>query len=159
MYKITMGIDQSFSCTGIVVFDGNDYMIHHQTIKTKKEEGSIFKRSLIITNNIIDLIKLYGVDRINIEGLAFGNMPGNATRDLACLQGVIITKILDVLGKECNIIPPKTVKKIATGNGNASKSDMIASLPEKILEEFKLKGYRKTTGMADVTDAFFIGKF
>jgi Holliday junction resolvasome RuvABC endonuclease subunit len=55
------------------------------------------------------------------------------------------------------IIPPKTVKKIATGNGNASKDDMIEHLPKIVREEFAAIGYKKSTGLKDLADAYWIG--
>lgn len=153
-----MGIDQSMSCTGIVIFDDNK-MIHHDVVKTSKDEHSIFERFNIITNILIDLIFEYNVIEISIEGLAFGPARGNATRDLAGLQAVIVSNILEKCGITCKIAAPTAVKKFATGNGKASKTEMAESLPENILESFKKSGFKKSTGLQDLTDAYYIGLY
>ena len=158
MHDRIMGIDQSFSCSGVVIFE-DDIMIQHSTIKTKKTDGSLFQRGLTIFKEISELITLYDVTLINIEGLAFGNIRGNVSRDLACLQGIIVTMILDKYNIVCKIIPPKSVKKFATGSGKASKEDMINSLPDEILTLFKESGHKKTTGLSDLSDSYWIGKF
>jgi len=155
---VTMGIDQSLSCTGIVLFLDGD-MMHHATIKTSKDDGSLFKRCSMIYTHIHNMMRQYNVDAVNIEGLSFGMSRGNVTRDLAALQGVIITNILDNFLLECKIVAPTAVKKFATDNGKATKTEMIASLPEEILEKFKASGHKKTTGLADLADAYWIGKF
>jgi len=153
-----MGIDQSLSCTGIVIFLDGD-MIHHATIKTSKDDGSLFKRILMIYIRIHNIMQQYNVDAVNIEGLSFGMSRGNVTRDLACLQGVIITNILNDFTMECKIVAPTAVKKFATDNGKATKTEMIASVPEDDMTKFKESGHKKTTGLADLADAYWIGKF
>ena len=157
MYNITMGIDQSLSCSGIVLFLDDD-MIHHKTYKTSKDDGSLFKRCAMISKEIDTMLRQYAVTSVNIEGLSFGMSRGNVTRDLAALQGVIITSILSNHDIVCKIIPPKSVKKFATDNGKATKAEMIESLPDDILEKFKASGHKKTTGLADLADAYWIGK-
>ena len=154
----TLGIDQSMSCSGLVIFEDLE-MTYHGVIKTSKEDGSIFVRFNDITNQILKLIKEYNIDDINIEGIPFGRLPGNASRDLAALQGVIVSKILEVYDKECIIIPPTAVKKYATGKGNAKKVDMLEAVPEKHRNMFIESGFKKTTGLYDLADAYFIALF
>lgn len=156
---IRIGIDQSMSCTGLVILKDDVDMLYYGTIKTSKDEGSIFKRFNIISEKIIDLIIEYNVDEVKIEGIPFGRIPGNASRDLAGLQAVIISNILDQQGKECIIIPPKAVKKFATDNGNAKKPEMLEAVPEQHRVKFVDAGYKKTTGIYDLADAYFIGMY
>jgi len=56
-------------------------------------------------------------------------------------------------------VPPKSAKKFATGNGNASKQDMIVNLPPNVMQRFMEENYKKTTGLADLADSYFIGKY
>ena len=156
---IILGIDQSMSCSGLVILKDDTEMLYHGVIKTSKEAGSIFKRFNTISSEIIDLIIKYNVDTIKIEGIPFGRIPGNASRDLAGLKAVIICNILDQQGKECIIIPPKAVKKFATDNGNAKKPEMLEAVPELHRVEFVNSGYKKTTGIYDLADAYFIGMY
>ena len=151
-----MGIDQSFTSSGIIILN-NDDIIHSECFKTNKKANS-FNRAHVITMRIKELIEEHNPDIIAIEGLAFG-MRGNATRDLAGLQFVIVTYIQEVLFKEVDIISPLTVKKFATGSGNSKKEEMISHLPEEVLQLFLSTGVKKTTGLADLTDAYWIAKF
>lgn len=153
-----LGIDQSMSCTGLVVLDVLD-VVHHDTIKTSKDGLSIFERFNIITDKIIDVILKYDIDKVHIEGLPMGNIKGNSSKDLAGLQSVIICKILEQCNIVCVIISPTAVKKFATDNGKASKTEMVDALPLSVLDLFKSSGYKKTTGIQDLADAYFIGKY
>jgi Holliday junction resolvasome RuvABC endonuclease subunit len=103
-------------------------------------------------------MQMHKPDFIALEGLAFG-MTGNATRDLAGLQFSIITvaRYIDLINIE--IVTPLSVKKFATDNGKAKKEDMIAALPILVGDMFRERGFKKTTGLADLADAYFIAKF
>jgi len=150
-----MGIDQSFTSSGIIILN-NDDIIHSECFKTNKEDNR-FNRAYVITVRIKQLIDEYHPDIIEIEGLAFA-MRGNATRDLAGLQFVIVTYLQEVMHKEVDIISPLTIKKFATGSGKAKKDEMISHLPEDVLQLFLSTGVKKTTGLADLTDAYWIAK-
>lgn len=156
---IILGIDQSMSCSGLIILKDDKEMLYHGTIKTSKEEGSDFKRFNIITDLIIDLIPKYDVEKVKIEGLPMGRSVGNSHKTLAGLQAVIISKILETYGMECVIVPPKAVKKFATDNGNAKKPEMLEAVPEHHRNEFINSGYKKTTGIYDLADAYFISQY
>jgi len=82
----------------------------------------------------------------------------NVTPDLGGLQFVIISHLQEVMKREVQIIAPLTVKKQATGNGRAKKNEMIECLPSYNLNKFKKLGYKKTTGLGDLADAYWIAK-
>jgi Holliday junction resolvasome RuvABC endonuclease subunit len=94
---------------------------------------------------------------VALEGLAFSKM-GNATRDLAGLQFSIITYLRYVCQYKTLIISPNTVKKTATGKGNAKKEEMYEALPQEVKNLFKDMNLKKTTGRYDLTDSYWIGK-
>ena len=153
MYYI--GIDQSYTSTGLVVLDEDKKIIDCRVITTPKTD-EIFKRSWDVANLIAVEIKKYSECELAIEGLAF-SMRGNATRDLAGLQFAIVNKIKFELMKEVLIVAPPTLKKSATGSGRAKKEEMIAALPADVLELFTgPKNWKKSRGLTDVTDAFFL---
>ena len=120
-------------------------------------DKDIFERAYDITSHIVDLVRIHKPDLIALEGLAFSKF-GNATRDLAGLQFTIVTTLRHVLHERVMIIPPNTVKKRATGKGNAKKEELYAVLPEGIKQYFLDLGAKKTKGLYDLTDAYWIGQ-
>ena len=61
--------------------------------------------------------------------------------------------------RERLIVPPTTLKKFATGSGKADKNEMIAALPVDVREHFNAQGYKKTTGLTDVADAYWLSTY
>jgi len=150
-----LGIDQSYNSSGIVIFNDDD-MIHMECFKSNKELNR-FGQAYEIAIHIAELVKTFEPDIIAIEGLAFG-MRGNVTRDLGGLQFVIVSHLQEVMHREIQIIAPLTVKKFATGNGKAKKELMIESIPDYNLKKLKKLGFKKTTGLADLADAYWIAE-
>lgn len=152
-----LGIDQSFTSTGYTIFNETKELQSFGLIKVDKTTKNIFDRALTISLDICKLIQENNITQINIEGLAFG-MRGDATRDLAGLQFSIITMVKYKFPLiPINLIPPNSVKKFATGSGKASKQEMIDALPDDIKKQITDKNFKKTTGLADITDSYFIG--
>lgn len=151
-----LAIDQSFTSSGIVVLlDKKLYFCErYVTDKTK----DVFERAWELTEHLRAIALSCKPDAVAIEGLAFVSK-GNATRDLAILQGVIIATLRFVDGYDVVIVPPTAVKCIATGGGKAGKDDMVDALPDDVRNEFDALGVKKTTGLRDLADAFWIGKF
>lgn len=147
-----ISIDQSYNSTGFCVFD-NGELVRHGLFRSSKALD-IYDRAKQITHEIITLANSHNINDIIIEGLAFSKM-GNATRDLAGLQFVIIYAAR-MKGLNVTIIPPLRVKKLATGKGRATKDDMLNSLPDEVLALFSLSA-KKSTGLYDLADAYWIG--
>jgi len=152
---IVLGIDQSYTSTGIVILNGG-IMAHGHKFAANKAVNR-FAQAHEITMHITKVVEEYQPRIIAIEGLAFG-MRGNVTRDLGGLQFVIISHLQEVKKREITIIAPTSAKKFATGSGRAKKEDMIASLPESVLKYFTDLGMKKTTGLSDMADAYWIAK-
>jgi len=159
---ITLSLDQSISCSGVVIFKDGELM-HFECIKTSLEDGSDVKRISIITNRIIKLFDDYNCDSIVSEALSYGSI-GNATRTLGGLLFSLEVKLYEKYGiDEIPKVAPTSVKKFATGYGGSkkkkvTKKDMFEALPEGIGQKFLDAGYLKTKGAYDLTDAWFIGK-
>lgn len=156
-----IGIDQSYTSTGYTVIDKNS-LLEFGTIKTRKSDDTdVFERAYKVTNQIIEIVNKYKPERIGIEGLAFAKF-GNATRDLAGLQWVIVTRLRYELGftnTKLVIVPPNQLKKTATDSGSASKDDMVKALPSDVYQRISDANYKKTTGLYDITDAYWIAQY
>lgn len=154
--KYTIGIDQSYSKTGYVVVDDNKNVVQHGVITTDKAKD-VYDRASDLAAKLVEIVNLYKITDVRIEGLAFG-IRGDATRDLAGLQFVVITKLRSVIDNiSIKIIPPTTLKRFATGSGKATKQQMIESLPQTIGQQFKI--YKISTGLTDVTDGYWLSVY
>lgn len=154
---ISIGIDQSYTSTGYCIIEED--ILDYGIIKTDKDMD-IHDRVTKITDNLIEIISKYPNSQITIEGLAFG-IRGNATRDLAGLQFVIIHNLKRHL-KNFEVVAPTSLKKFATGSGGGkkkiTKADMFKALPEDIQKLFK-STHKISTGLYDITDAYWLAKY
>lgn len=148
-----LGLDQSFTCSGFVVLDDNS-LIHCERFKTTKDDN-IYDRTWKVVSRVKELVHEYKPDYIAIEGLAFASV-GNATRDLAGLQFAIISNLCYQDGIPVKIVPPTSVKKQATGKGRVDKMELVEALPTEVREAFDAIGVKKTTGLRDLADAYWI---
>ena len=150
-----LGIDQSYTSTGVVLLENGALLKGHKFSADKSVNR--FAQAYEITIHLAGIVDEFKPDIIAIEGLAFG-MRGNVTRDLGGLQFVIISHLQEVKGRVIEIIAPTSAKKFATGSGRAKKEEMIESLPESVHSYFIGLGVKKTTGLGDLADAFWIAK-
>lgn len=150
-----LGIDQSYSCTGFVISE-DKRMIHAEVYKTTTENDK-FYRSWLIAREASRIAKRFQVDHIIIEDLAFGAR-GDATRDLGGLLYVLVTKLNVIQQYPMDKIAPTTLKKFATGHGFAKKEHVIEALPPHIRNQFDDIGVKKTTGLSDLADAYFLSQ-
>ena len=152
-----LSIDQSLSASGIIVWH-NGVPQHLEVIKTPTGDEVII-RIIEIIRQLRDIIRTYKVDILVCESLPFG-MNSTSVRPLAALfyflQYLCINE--EVTFTESHVT--KT-KKLATGRGNAKKADMILAFEEDNNELFEVavaKNYKKTTGLADIADSYWIYK-
>ena len=154
---ICCGIDQSTTSTGLFIDKPVPYYQIIGTSKDADDHLDVFTRCAAISDEINTALGIHRPTHVNIEGLGFGAV-GNATRNLAILQGVIVCGIMrmhpDII---IDIIAPTALKKFATGDGKASKEGMYTALPEEIKRLFS--GVKKSKGLSDVTDAYFLSKY
>lgn len=153
--RMFLGIDQSYTKLGICVLDADGELVHYSVFATDKTLD-IYDRATEAAAFICSIVDDYKISTIGIEGLAFGKF-GNATRDLAGLLFTIITSIRRVCTSvpAVHILAPTSIKKLATGSGKAGKQDMIDHLPKMVHHTF-LQTHKKTTGLQDLADAYWI---
>lgn len=155
---ITMGLDQSYKKSGIVILEDTN-MIHYEVFSTTDKSDDRYEQSYILSQHIKAVVEEWKPEKMAIEGLAFGSR-GNVTRDLAGLQYATIIQLRHAACKvrpEIGIIAATTLKKFATGSGKAKKEDVIASLPINIKTQFDLIA-KKTTGLDDLADAYYLAQ-
>lgn len=154
-----MGIDQSLACTGWVILEPSQALRDFGCIKTTKDDGGLYIRAKFMAERLTaarcrNVFEGESPMILLREGLGFGGSNSNATRDLAYLVGMIEGD----MSKPLYEIAPTALKKFATGSGKAKKEDMIAALPEDVLDKFSSEGYKKTTGLADLADAYWLAR-
>ena len=153
---VTLGIDQSFTHTGIVI----DYMgetVHAEGICTKPI-NFLEVRINDIVDKVSRIIKKYDIEQIAIEGISFGSKFSSARQLAGLFYGLVC--MFDKTGLPYTIIPPNSLKKRATGDGKADKEKMVESIPlcdkldlsEKTNLQFKSKKFE------DIADAYWLSK-
>ena len=157
-----LAVDQSFTCTGIVVMNDRQSvdhipeMVHCEIFKTEKGKD-IYLRSWEVVQKLCQMYSDHEPDVVALESLSFSSF-GNATRDLAGLQFSIVTYLRYVHEYDVRIVPIGTIKKLATGRGNAKKMELLECLPKDVRKTFDDIGVKKTTGLLDLTDAYWLGR-
>ena len=119
-----MGLDLSLSATGVALPDGR-----FLTIKCKPEWGDT--RLTLIR----DVIRRYcrDTDLAVIEDKIHSSF---SAATLGMVQGVVRTELMDQ-GVPYALVPVKTIKKFATGNGNADKPAMMLAARRRAAIIFK----------------------
>lgn len=92
--------------------------VKDQTVKMKNADYL----SDAIMNAITPHVK--EIPQIRIEGFSFGSK-GNSFIDMISFNTFLKVKMIQRWGHVIKVISPKTIKKMFTGNGNASKCDMM----------------------------------
>lgn len=158
--QIIMGLDQSYTSTGIVIMRSDGEVNHAEVFRTDKGVDT-FQRAWNVAQHVKNVCIEHKVGHVAIEGLAFG-MTGNATRDLAGLQFTIVNVLRSEMPDvTIDVISPLSIKKLATGNARkVSKKDMLEALPANVYdlltETLKIK---KTKGLYDTTDAYWLARY
>ena len=153
--RTILGIDQSYTSSGYCLIADTGAVLAFGQLKSDKTLDT-YTRALNVALSICQLIELHTPSQVNIEGLAFG-IRGDATRDLAGLLFTIINVIkLQHPSINVEIFAPTSIKKLATGSGKADKSAMINALPDDFRKSVLDKGFKKTTGLADIADSYWI---
>lgn len=152
-----LGIDQSYTSSGYCI-KKDGVLVEFGIFKSSKELD-VYDRAVQVANFISAKLSDHAISQVNIEGLAFG-IRGDATRDLAGLLFTVITTIRRVNpGVPVSIIAPTSLKKFATGSGKSDKAAMMSAVPVEILDQFTEAKYKKTTGLADLCDAYWLATF
>lgn len=161
-HSIIMGIDQSFTNTGITILRQNSSteqeIIHADAISTSIDIPAE-ERMFTIINFLINTTEEFGVRSVAIESPAY-QVASNNGRLLSGLFFSILTHFIKE-GVEYLPVNPKTLKKFATGNGSADKHQMKEALKKDELEmlSFLSKIKPKSKKFEDIVDSFWLAKY
>jgi len=136
--RIFAGIDPSLRSTGLVIIGSG--ILDISKITPKNIDG--VKRLQYIRDAVN--IKTKDCEAVCVEGPSLYSV--NRADDIGQLRGVLLVTLAD-MGIPTIVIPPTSLKKFATGRGDASKEQMI--------EAAKLKTGGEISG-DDEADAFWL---
>jgi len=141
-----VGIDPSLK-TGIVLMniDGTAWGAKEITTKEKSDPH----RFLDIANSVIELLEKD--DIVCIEGFSYGSK--GAAVSIQYGIGWSIRSALVQKGMTYIEVPPTTVKKFATGKGNAKKEDMVLPIYKRWGFEHKSDNVRDAFVLAKIAEA------
>lgn len=123
--------------------------IHEHIIKTKPSGDDVrarCERYRSIVQPTVAAVHAHVVSLVVIEGYSFGSAGGKVSghaHDRAELGGVLRNQLVDY----CRVVEvaPTTLKKFATGKGNADKAEVVSALSRR---------YGRTFKSDDAADAF-----
>ncbi|MFI1607814.1 crossover junction endodeoxyribonuclease RuvC [Streptomyces griseofuscus] len=113
-----IGLDLSIVSTGYALPDGT-------TGRIKTRTGDRDRRLVIIRDRVAELVAEHRPDLAVIEDMPT-RMKATAVKAIGRVHGAVNTALLDA-DVPYAYVPPATLKKYATDNGNAPKEDMAAA--------------------------------
>lgn len=140
MTPVVIGLDLSLTATGYAYVTAVQRVA--ETIKRPQYKGNDRLRS--IRTAIVERLGGAAPELVVVENYAYGRP--NQAHQLGELHGVV-RLALDELDVHWVLLTPATVKKYATGKGNASKNEMLAAAIKRL-------GYDGSDG--DQADALWL---
>lgn len=127
---IYVGLDLSLTNTGVAVITPAHYTTHRIPSDAPKNPttGQQAQRLARLTKAIYDTFDLYPAStlKIAVEGPSYAST-GSSAHIMGGLWWLVRTD-LEHEGYDVVVIPPASVKKYATGAGNASKDQVLAAM-------------------------------
>lgn len=120
------GLDLSLTATGLVVLNRQGKVIRQARLSTIHNGDDVYDdqvRQAWFVNAI--MLHLGDMTSVGIEGLAFGARGSSLTR-LVELAGAVKLELWK-RGIPYELVPPSSLKQLATGSGRATKNEMLAA--------------------------------
>lgn len=140
-----MGLDISLAGTGLAVWQRST--LEQTTIKTSTADGDLVERTDFVIRMVRSAIRRFRPDLIAVEAPAFHPVRGMDTRGLEVAGAV--KWYLHHQQHAYVLVGTGTLKKFATGKGNADKKAMVAAAQLLVPE---LKDHNQA-------DALFLAKY
>lgn len=137
------------------LFDGEykpeliDYGII-ETDKNNRNSDRVFKHYVEIDK----LVKFYDPDLVAIED-QYSSLNASTLKKLSHVRGVFMN-LASQYNLDCYLYYPSSVKKIASGKGNASKEDMVKNINEYYGLDLSLGEKRGENMEDDIADAISV---
>lgn len=149
MRRLSLGIDQSFTSTGVVlVRSGRTKPISWDRIKTTTKDTHDDRIRFII-DNILGQIQAHVPDIVCLESVAYGMVGKGQVFQLGELSGAI-KSALHYHEQRYEVANIGSWKKMATGNGNAGKP-LVAKAARSLWPDCPMQ--------QDVMDAYHIARY
>lgn len=146
-----MGLDLSYSGTGLVILDIDGKIIKQEEISTKKDPNNLYdieSRMVFIFDKIKKIIDDYNITMTYIEDISYGST-GDGSTQLAGLNYFIRVNLLN-LNMPFYMVTPSQLKKYITGNGQAKKELMLKEVYKRWGEDFNSD---------NICDAYSLSRF
>jgi Holliday junction resolvasome RuvABC endonuclease subunit len=179
-----IGIDYSMTSPAVCVaqspftYDRCSFMFVTKNKKlavkhTDKIEGLLsyeytdnLERFTHLANQTVDWIMaqptaLMKRNHIGIEGYAFGAK--GQVFNIGENTGILKFKLAERVANTMSVFPPSTIKKFATGKGNANKELMYEAFVEETGDDlaklFEFNPYKGQSPVSDIIDSYYIAKY
>lgn len=149
MYYI--GIDASYTSTGLIVLDEDGEIYRQKTFKFNKKEHDTEDRLRVVKEQLVDYVLSLHVNfpvKVCIEGPSF-HSKGRYVLQMGALNFFIRYFMRDE-GVDYTVITPSQLKKFVTGKGNSKKDLILLKVYKKWGVEFKSN---------DLADAYGLARF
>lgn len=124
--RAVVGLDLSITATGVALADGS--------VSTIGPPPKLGDRRLVALRDRLESfpMQIYNADLVVIEGPV---VRSSAAITIGMVHGVVRSMLLDY-GTPYVLVPPATLKKYATGKGNADKTAMALATYKRASIEF-----------------------
>jgi Holliday junction resolvasome RuvABC endonuclease subunit len=132
----------------------------HPTIK-KTFEGNQLERYKYLSSWTVEIFDEYKIETAYIEDYSFGSS-GSSVLNIAENCGIMKYRLQSSLGVEINLVSPKSIKKFASGSGNANKEQMETNFIQET--QFNIRDVLNQTTKqmnpsSDIIDSYFIYRY
>lgn len=130
MQPIYCGIDPSLTGTGIALVQGRK-LLSSDTLQAPKQISTGMPRLLWLRDATLHFVRAYDPVAVCVEGYSMGSR--NTQAHKTGEWGGVLRLALYEAGYRVYLLPPKSLKKFATGNGNIEgKAPMAVALRKLI---------------------------
>ena len=130
---VILGVDPSLTSTGIARVDTEDRLAPETwTITSTGHKGDTLAQRCDRLTAIADEIALYECDIVVIEAPSLGQARQGGTLDRNGLWWLIVSRLDRFDHLPVVAVPPASLKRYATGKGNATKEAMVAAAARRL---------------------------